>query len=478
MATFQSNPSIYNYGNPIDNFYRGYEQSQSPQNMRQEQQMNAMKQAYMKQQVESEPEMNAEKLKQLQLQNSGLGITNSIEGQKLKQAQLDAQRRAAFLKMLQGNGGSDQSNQTNTSYPYPANMQPGTMPSQVTMPPPSVMPQNTNPNAMRGQNPQMSTIPQINYNTPYGKTTPNNMMMNGGPSPQAMPTQGMPNQGNPMQRPMNAQQPMSGMDQIDALWANPQARALYGDYLKEMGVSGKEQLFNNQNTGEVIKATTLPSGKVQYSVQQIGETPYDRAFQSQEGRNEASIVKSMNENYPIYQQNSDDLQLINSVLGDPKLDAVMGPVWEAKLTNLSGKKEYQDLLGVVNVAAGDYYNRMLNMSKGNPSNFDAIQLLKTKIDTDKDSLGVAVGKARALNIINLTSQKREELAHDMIVKGIKPSEAMREATKQIPLNSSKKEVDALVQGKQLMYAPDGKVVSVPFEKVEEAMMQGGKMYGR
>jgi hypothetical protein len=268
------------------------------------------------------------------------------------------------------------------------------------------------------------------------------------------------------------------MDQLDSIWQDPAKRAQYGDFLKDMGIQGKEQIFNNPTTGEVIKVSTLPSGKVTTEVIQGGKTPYQRSFESAEGSNEAGILKTMNENSLVYQQNSDDLHLINSVLADPKLESVMGPVWEAKLTNLAGKPEYQELLGALNVATGDYYNRMLNMSKGNPSNFDAMQLLKTKINTETDSVGVSIGKARALNILNLTSQKREELAQSMVDQGMKPSQAQREANKQIPLDSSRKEVDALVQGRQLMVDKDGREATVPFGSVDEALARGFTVYGR
>lgn len=428
------NYNPYDFGDPIGNFYQGYQQAFIPQQIKQqqaaalqEQKMNAMKQDMMAQKMESEPQMNAMKLKQLELQNKGLGIDNDVAMQNLQKAKIEAARRAEFMKFLQGNTNPSQQKQSS---------------------------ENTGSN-------NSSTI---NYDSIYGASPSKNMGMNGIIS------------NSPMGYTNNQQS--SPMDQLDAIWQNPAARAQYGDFLKEMGVSGKEQIFNNPTTGELIKTSTLPSGKVKAEVIQAGMSPYERSFQSAEAADEAGILKNMHENAFMYQQNADDLHMINSVLGDPKLESIMGPMWQSKITNLAGKKEYQELLGAINVATGDYYNRMLNLSKGNPSNFDAMQLLKTKINTETDSVGVAIGKARALNILNLTSQRREEIAQSLVDQGMKPSQAKIQANKQIPLDSTKKEVDALVQGKQLMNTPDGKVVAVPFDMVDQALSNGGSIYGK
>lgn len=430
MFNMQQSQNPYDFGNQISDFYSGYQQAFIPKQIKQQQQqalqqqqLEAMKQAALQQQMRTQPQLDAEKLKQIQLQNAGLQSSNALDAFKIQQAKASQNREQDFLKLLMGGNGS-QANQS----PYPQ--------------------QN-----LQQQNQQGLTsdaVPQDVSNI-YSRLSANQ--------------QGI--QPNQQQSPL-----------IDQIWSNPQLRAQYSDLYKKYGIEGKQQLFNNPQTGETIVASTMPSGALNFQAIKTGESPYQRSFESTEGANEAGILKTMNENSMVYQQNADDLHMINSVLGDPKLESVMGPVWQSKLTNLAGKPEYQELLGAINVAAGDYYNRMLNMSKGNPSNFDAAQLLKTKIDTDKDSLSVAVGKARALNILNLTSQKREELAQSMIDNGMKPSIAQREANKQIPLDSSRKEVDALVQGKQLMNTPDGKVVAVPFNLVDEALANGGSMYGR
>jgi len=473
----------YDFGDPIGNFYQGYQQAYIPQQMKQQQQaaaaqqqMNAMKQAMMQQEMQYAPQMNTAKMQQMQLQNQGLGIGNQLDAQKLKMAQADADRRRAFMTMLQG--GSSGSSSSQPSSPYAPSAPTAGSPASSMMGGPNQAPNN-------------SVMPPINQGARYGQSSPNPMIMNGGMQPGQQPAQAvnpqLPSQGMGTSQQAPNSQP-SQMDRIDQMYLDPTTRGQFGDIWKQQFPNVGEQIFNDPTTGQLVIATKLPSGRVDVKTQQAGPTAEQTAFSKERGKGDAALYNSALAQNQQLSKSSVAIDGILNQLNDPIMKEIIGPTKQSLVTQFFGTPEQKDKLGEFKSNAGTAYTDLMQSLKGTGSISDkeGDSFKEIKPNTN-DSPEIVVGKVRASKIVSTFANQRNSAFLNNMDKGMSSRAALELAEKQVPLSKVKDDINNImaqandmVKGFVWIQFPDGKIKSV---KAQESSKWtdpsiGGRIYGQ
>jgi hypothetical protein len=271
--------------------------------------------------------------------------------------------------------------------------------------------------------------------------------------------------------PMNSNNE-SMFDRADNLWnTNPMVRK----DLEDMGLSGKQQLFNNSNTGEVVRAITLPSGKMSYEAVKVGESPEKMAFEKEKGRGQAEQYNTASSQNLQLNQNRIAINDLVNTLQDPDLKNVVGPTGQSFFTKFTGTEHQKELLGRVQADSGVIFTDLMNSMRGTGSVSDkeGAQFLKMKPNTG-DSPQVMMGKLKASELANQFTTHRNNAFLNYMDQGKSSNEALQMAQNDVSFADVSHMVDHLVAGDQQFTFPDGSVKWVPYSKFNEAVKMRGK----
>lgn len=283
---------------------------------------------------------------------------------------------------------------------------------------------------------------------------------------QSQPQQGWQQRGNP-----SAGQGQEQPNKIDAAWLQyPQLRG----EMKEMGITGKQQIINNPDTGEIMQVTSLPSGQVQVESQKVGMDPFEKAKTTESGKLSARDFQTTVDAYQNSSAALDTLNVMKSeILENPDFKNVIGLKGANELASYwFGSPQQKELLGKVNAYTGDILFKAMQSLKGTGtiSNSD-MMVLKNSVPNEKDTPEQFAGKVNALSTLTERAVQRAQLKAELMDGGMSSFKATQEAKKQISLQDVSKDVSKKFSGKGdtvLMVDKKGNQYQIPKDMAKEA----------
>jgi hypothetical protein len=277
----------------------------------------------------------------------------------------------------------------------------------------------------------------------------------------------------------------SSQNRVDQIW---QQYPQYRNKLESMGISGKQQVFNNDQTGEAVIATTLPSGQVQFNTQQVGTTAGQRAFEKTMGEANGAAYKDGVEKLNTLSESGARIDQLIDMTQDPKFKNIVGQYGQSTYTSYFGSPEEKQLLGDFVVSSNKFGLDLLNSMKGSSSDKD-LKFIESSVPNKSDSFNAIIGKNNGLKVIQQLDQSRQQAYLTNIQNGMNAADARMAANKQFNLQDVKPQIKAVMDGKlspdkvnpskTLVKASNGKLYLVPKDEISKFTSKeaGGTLYG-
>lgn len=367
---FEVDSSIYNLGDPIGNFYQGYQLAQIPKEIKKQNDINALNKSILENQakyapLQSEeelrssqlknegasiqnayaPQLSEEDLKNAKLRNAGLKTSNDIDSEKLARLKEDQRKKEIFTNYLLNGSGAQSSDQGAYQQQQASPQQQQQLAAQQQQYLSSAAQQQSQPQQQGYQSPQSVLMQAANQNmqqqNPYAINQMQQMQ-----GDQQYPQRTVQGAGNPS----NVSQILQRADQM-WLSNDPGAR----QFLKEQGYEGSTKSYQYQ--GQVIDETTLPSGRKTYSVTRVtdpqeGTTVYDPSTGNPlvtlgGGGGMLNLPKpKAGEGY--YYKTDDNGQVVLDNLGKPIPEGILRPYEPKEREETVGREMFSTLYPKVN----------------------------------------------------------------------------------------------------------------------------------
>lgn len=273
-------------------------------------------------------------------------------------------------------------------------------------------------------------------------------------------------------------QPQGQQNMIDQIY---QQYPMLRKELADMGITGKNQIINNPDTGDLLNITTLPSGTVDIQSQKIGMGPFEKAQSIESGKLSARDFQSTVDAYQNSSAALDTLSVMKSeILENPDFKNVVGMKGANELSSYwFGSPQQKQLLGEINAYAGDVLFKTMQSLKGTGtiSNSDMMSIKKS-VPNEDDSPEQFAGKLNALTTLTERAVQRAQLKAELMDGGMSSFKATQEAKKQISLQDVSKDVSKKLSGKGdtvLMVDKQGNQYQIPKDMAKEA--EGELSYG-
>lgn len=233
---------------------------------------------------------------------------------------------------------------------------------------------------------------------------------------------------------------------LDEIYKNyPQ----YRDLMQGQGIKGSSSVKQSPETGQVFMETQLPSGRIEEHVMYAGRTPEDIAQAKERGaglgKADASMYQSGVEQLGNLSDQKDNLNYIVDLLQrNPHASNVIGP-YNNWATRLAGSQQDKELLGQFATSTG---NITLQAAKGIKGAFTGRDqgLINSLKPTTKDPYGVFLGKTKAMLMLNEFVSRRINKINQYIHNGMSSSDAIQKARNEISLDKIRPQIQRMVEG--------------------------------
>jgi hypothetical protein len=215
------------------------------------------------------------------------------------------------------------------------------------------------------------------------------------------------------------------------------------DQFNKNGLKMSQQVKQSPETGQVFREVTYPSGRTEIQAMDVGRSPEEIARAKEIGKSDIKVYERALESVDAAGGAMDNLDyIIDKINESPNFDQVLGPVtnWLATWT---GSDEDKKLIGEVQSAVGNIVLDAAKSIKGSFTGRD-MSLINSVKPGMKDFPQVFKGKLSAMRALaELVSQRNSKIA-SYIREGMSPDKAIKRAQKETDLGVIRKDVEMLI----------------------------------
>ena len=203
-------------------------------------------------------------------------------------------------------------------------------------------------------------------------------------------------------------------------------------FAKQQGFEKSVTFKQNNNTGETIMQTVLPSGKTMFESIQVGKTPGAVRFEEKEAEQRAKSVQESSDLMRSIQDVNDNLDsAIDTFNQNIESMNVVGK-GNKPATELFGTPEQKQLLGQLESSFGNIVVAVGSNIKGPMTGGERALINQMKPNTN-EPVDIAIAKMQTLREANEIAYQREKIYAEAIRTGIPQDKAREIARQQVSL---------------------------------------------